>query len=139
VISRPILRRPPGTAGDALLVVSWLILAAWSLYAQPGSTQQGPLRLIVWNDGSEHQVMLTQAQLPEQLSFEGPLGLTIVDIAPGKARVLASSCRQQICRLSGWLSSAGEVAACVPNRLVARVVGRPENQPEQIRVDGISR
>jgi hypothetical protein len=124
---------------DALLVVSWLILAAWSLYAQPGSAQQGPLRLIVWSNGSEHQVMLAQDQLPQQLSFEGPVGLTIVDIAPGKARVLASPCSQQICRLSGWLSSAGDVAACVPNRLVARVVGRRENQPEQIRVDGISR
>lgn len=48
-------------------------------------------------------------------SFKGPLGTTEIEIKDGKARVIASPCRNGLCMDSGWSSTL----CCLPNRIIA--------------------
>jgi hypothetical protein len=57
------------------------------------------------------------------LSFVGPLGASQVEIGPEGARVTASPCTHKICMRRGWIRQRGDMAVCVPNRLVLRIAG----------------
>lgn len=59
----------------------------------------------------------------QTLRVDGPLGETLIEIADGAARIVASPCRQKICINRGWLSHAGETAACLPNRISVTLLG----------------
>lgn len=50
----------------------------------------------------------------------------------GKIRFLESDCPDRVCVNSGWLSRAGQTAACLPAGITVRVTG-------DAGVDGISR
>ncbi len=69
-----------------------------------------------------------------RLDVTGPAGVSQVLVEDGRIRVLASPCAQQVCVRRGWLRQVGDVAVCVPNRLVVRVEG--EGGPS---FDGVSR
>ena len=59
-----------------------------------------------------------------RVAVEGPLGTTVVEVGPAGARVVSSPCPLQICVRTGTIRRAGQVAACVPNRVAVRVVGK---------------
>ena len=56
----------------------------------------------------------------------GPLGETTVVIEDGTARVESSPCPHGLCVAAGRISSPGEAAVCVPNRVVVRILGESE-------------
>src|SRR5262245_15225132 len=58
------------------------------------------------------------------LSVPGPLGTTLVRVEPGRARVLADPGPRQYCVLQGWLTRAGDLALCAPNRVSLQITGR---------------
>ena len=67
---------------------------------------------------------------PRTMEYAGPLGVTVVEIGSSAARILSSPCCHQICVNSGWLHYAGEVAVCLPNRLILRLVGDGGSTPD---------
>ncbi len=58
------------------------------------------------------------------LEVQGPLGITRVEIAAGKVRVLDSPCPAKICIQMGDAELSGDLLACVPNRVVIRIEGK---------------
>lgn len=58
-----------------------------------------------------------------EFSIDGPLGTTVVEIRGGRARIVQSPCRRKLCIRAGWLDAAGDVAACVPNRVSVALLG----------------
>lgn len=59
-----------------------------------------------------------------QLQLEGPLGESVIELQDGRARFLKSPCHGQYCVRNGWLTTAGELAACLPNRISIQLLGR---------------
>lgn len=57
------------------------------------------------------------------LSVAGPLGLTLIEIQPGRARIARDPSPRQLCVKQGWLSRAGEVALCLPNQVSIEISG----------------
>ncbi|CAI2718922.1 NusG domain II-containing protein [Nitrospina watsonii] len=53
----------------------------------------------------------------------GPLGETEVETHDGKARILKSPCHRKLCIKSGYIQYADRIAACLPNRVVVRILG----------------
>lgn len=58
------------------------------------------------------------------LSVHGLLGDSVIEINQGRARFVSSPCRGQVCVHTGWLQSAGEIAACLPNRISLSLHGQ---------------
>jgi hypothetical protein len=59
-----------------------------------------------------------------KLQVHGPLGDSVIEIKESRARFLKSPCKGQQCVHSGWLETAGELAACLPNRISIQLLGR---------------
>ncbi|MBK6972241.1 MAG: NusG domain II-containing protein [Sterolibacteriaceae bacterium] len=61
---------------------------------------------------------------PRSITVDGPLGITRIEIAPGRARVAADPSPRQYCVRQGWLTQANSIAICAPNRVSLALVGR---------------
>lgn len=70
------------------------------------------LRLNLHRDGT-HQV-------------RGPAGESRIEVTDGRVRIVEAPCRRKLCLRRGWLSTAGESATCLPNRLHLQVEGREQ-------------
>jgi len=58
------------------------------------------------------------------VSVNGPLGMTQIEIQPGRARVASDPSPRQLCVKRGWLSQAGDAALCLPNQVSVEIRGR---------------
>jgi len=72
---------------------------------------------------------------PRELEVAGPLGQTRVLVEADGARVLDSPCPLQLCVAAGKATRAGQVVACLPNRVALRLLG---GDPER-GVDAVGR
>ena len=103
----------------------WLILflgcmAVASLAATFWSGKAGDT-LIIRAQGKIHdQASLLRAQT---ISVQGPLGATLIEIQPGRARIARDPSPRQLCVKQGWLSHAGEAALCLPNQISVEIRG----------------
>lgn len=79
-------------------------------------------RAIIRRDGDLiAEVALTAAK---RIAVEGPIGTTVIEVAPGRARVLSDPGPRQYCVQQGWLSHANAVAICAPNHVSLLLRGR---------------
>lgn len=62
------------------------------------------------------------------LTFEGPIGPSVIEIQDGRVRVAEDPGPLQICVRQGWIDAGGEWLACLPSRLFIRITGAPEAQ-----------
>lgn len=53
----------------------------------------------------------------------GPIGTTMIEISNKTVRVIDSPCRDRICITMGTLTQTGEWSACLPNRVLVRIIG----------------
>lgn len=81
-----------------------------------------PERALIRADGKRFAEI--DLAVRKTLTVPGPLGETVIAIEPGRARVLSDPGPRQYCVLQGWLSRAGDIALCAPNRVSVQVLGR---------------
>lgn len=67
----------------------------------------------------------------QQYVIAGPLGDNVIEVRDGKIRFARSPCSGKQCIHSGWLSEAGDFAACLPNR-VSLVIASKEQHYDTI-------
>ncbi|MFO7542298.1 MAG: NusG domain II-containing protein [Thiobacillus sp.] len=60
----------------------------------------------------------------QRVSVEGPLGTTLIEIEPGRARVARDPSPRQLCVKQGWLTLSGQTALCLPNQVSLEIRGR---------------
>ena len=104
----------------------WLTLAA-------GAALVGASVPMFWQGGIADRAMVRQegrvfAELDlrarKQLEVPGPLGITLIAVEPGRARVVSDPGPRQYCVRQGWLMRPGEIAICAPNRVSLQIAGR---------------
>ncbi len=104
----------------------WLILAA----AAAGTAALAPL---AFSGGAAEKAVVRRdgtvvAELPlreaRRIEVAGPLGTTVIEVQPGRARVAADPGPRQYCVRQGWLTQANSVAICAPNHVSLSIVGR---------------
>lgn len=62
----------------------------------------------------------------------GPLGVTVIEIQDGVARVVTSPCRDKLCILKGRLEKAGDWTACMPNRVFVQIGGSADGGVDEV-------
>ena len=67
------------------------------------------------------EVMLA---VKKRIEVQGPLGITVVEIEPGRARIAADPGARQLCVRQGWLDRANATALCLPNHISLQVQGK---------------
>jgi len=56
-------------------------------------------------------------------AVRGRLGVTEIEVAPGRARVVRDPSPRQLCVHQGWLTRAGSIAICAPNEVSLALEG----------------
>ncbi|MDP1682274.1 MAG: NusG domain II-containing protein [Burkholderiales bacterium] len=106
-------------AGDWFAILLGGLFTAWlaATFWQGGAAQK-----VVIRAGGQlfSETRLDQAQ---RIVVPGPLGASLVEIEPGRARVAADPSPRQLCVKQGWLSRAGDAALCLPNQISVELVG----------------
>lgn len=106
--------------GDWLVLVAGTLLVALSF-------------VWLWQGGIAEKAVVRQngkvfAELDlkteRRIEVPGPLGTTVIEFQPGRARVAADPGLRQYCVRQGWLARPGEIAICAPNRVSLQIVGR---------------
>ena len=112
----------------------------WLAYFRPGDwltvTLGAALTLWLasqlWRNDAAHTVLIRaggqlflQAPLnqAQRIRVPGPLGDSLIEIQPGRARIVADPSPRQLCVKQGWLIHAGDAALCLPNQLSVELIG----------------
>ena len=100
-----------------LLVAGALVAASYPLLWRGGAAD----RAIVRRDGQ----LVTELALNAARKYEvsGAIGTTVIEVQPGRARVLSDPGARQYCVQQGWLTRANAVAICAPNHVTLQLAG----------------
>ena len=96
-----------------LVVCAYAVLSLWRGGAPDAAVVRAGGRVVA-------KVDLSRARLIEA---PGPLGVTVIEIRPGRARVASDPGPRQYCVRQGWLARAGEIAICAPNQVSVQILG----------------
>ena len=109
--------------GDVVVIVFALAILAGSvgtLWSRaPGET------VLCSTDEEERSFSLSENKTVE---LTGPLGITMLEIHDGEARVISSPCQNKNCVRMGPVQRAGETIACIPNHILVRILGKESNE-----------
>jgi hypothetical protein len=109
------------TTGDKFLVATLLILNGWFFANWGAGFSKGDWVVVTVNQKETTRLPLDQDQ---KTHVKGPLGLTEIEVKSGRARIIRSPCKNKVCIKSGYIRYADRLAACIPNRVVVRIVGK---------------
>jgi len=109
------------TTADKILVAALLILNSWLFINWGTGFGEGDWVVVTVNQKETVRLSLNKDQITH---VKGPLGLTEVEIKKGKARIVRSPCNNKVCIKSGYIRYADRLSACIPNRVVVRIIGK---------------
>lgn len=106
------------TLTDQVIVVlaALLIGALYALLWRPGG-EAGELS--VWVSGEERMRLPLSDE--RRIEVSGAIGLSVIEIRAGRARVVESPGPRRICERMGWIAQPGESAVCLPNQVIIRI------------------
>ena len=117
------------TVPDRVLIMALLILGILSVVLLGALRPEGEVVLV---EGEKGLVARMSLERVDTVDVRGPLGITRVAIGPKGARVIASPCPEQLCVRAGRVHRQGDLNACVPNRVVIRIIGTSEDSVDAI-------
>ena len=68
------------------------------------------------------EVDLNNPEPNRLIKISGPLGTSVAEIKSGAIRMKFSPCPDRYCMETGWIDQPGQVIACVPNRIIIKIV-----------------
>ena len=102
-----------------LLLILPLLAAALLVIFLPGLKKTGARRaVVIYNGETVLDTALGTLKEPETHIF----GEVEIMLSPIGARIISSPCPDQICVHTGLLTKDGDTAACVPERVVVKIV-----------------
>ena len=94
-------------AGLALLMAIYLFTSAIS-------HQNGKWAMVYVDNQLSQKINLTIPKLYHQ-------GKMVLQVDSGQIRVKASTCPEQICVHTGWISKKGQILVCAPNHVLIEI------------------
>jgi len=105
------------TLFDRKLLAVVMLLVASSFLILLGQKTGGRVVVSV----NDTIVFVAPLNKDRHVELEGPLGVTVLEIQDGAARILSSPCTKKICIHMGEARDSGDLLACVPNHLVVNI------------------
>ncbi len=118
----------------ALLFLGGILSRRSFLSLPPSST---PLQAVIRQRGTLlRKVNLEEVENPYTLRVETDHGhYNLLLVEPGRIRFAEADCPRQLCVNSGWLSRPGEMALCLPHRILVYIDG---DLREETSVDAVA-
>ncbi len=113
---------------DLSLITALAFLNLFFLFQNP-LNEAGSYAEIQVNQKQYTRVALSRDQI---IKVSGPIGITEVKIENGHARIIKSPCQNKICIKSGYIQYADRILACIPNKVLVRIVGTSQETVDTI-------
>jgi hypothetical protein len=114
------------TSYDKVLILVLIAVIAFGFLFLRSRAQEEVLRVIIEAEGKVvKDIALNKLNPGTDFSVEGPLGYSILEVGQDRVRLRESPCPDHICLHMGWISQAGEIIVCLPNKVIIRIEGRP--------------
>ncbi len=107
--------------GDLIVYAIVIIAIVWS-YRLSGKF---PLNYVEVT--TPYKKLIFPLKQDKVITVKGAIGKLTFIIKNGRVKVLHSSCSNKICIKTGWISSSGEYIACVPNRILIKLINRKKS------------
>jgi hypothetical protein len=107
------------TIADRILIASLAILTLFSYSIASGGKQGEEIRV----EADGRVVGAYSLKSERVLEIKGVLGKSRIAVKGGRASFLSSPCKNKVCIHQGEVGKSGQMAACLPNRVVVRVLG----------------
>ena len=107
------------TKGDKIMVGSVIIINLLCIPFIFALQKKGTDIIVEVNNKLAGNYSIENEQL---IQAKGNLGITEIEIKNKKVRIIQSPCSQKLCVKMGWIGNARKIAACIPNKVVVRVV-----------------
>ena len=114
------------TPFDRKLLIVVVLLVASSFLILLGQKTGGKVVVSV----NDKIVFVAPLNKDRHVELEGPLGVTVLEIKDGAARILSSPCTKKICIHMGEVRRSGDLLACVPNHLVINIEGNKNGKDD---------
>ena len=106
------------------MLVAVVLVAGISLLAMAGLRAETGRTVVVKSLKGESRLLdLSRRRTVE---VEGLLGITTISIDEGTVRFIESPCPHRLCIKKGAVSRVGDLIACLPNGVVARIAGKSD-------------
>lgn len=116
-----------------LLVVGIVLAVAAAASAAIFSNKLGDATALIYQDGvCLCTIDLSQVGEPYSFTVEWEDGCNVVEVERGRIRVSEADCPDQVCVRQGWISNSVAPIACLPHKLVIRLVSSSDSV-----VDGV--
>lgn len=116
--------------GDVILIVSILFLiTATFLLSNAFRTKDNStdkIAEIIQNEKVFRSVDLNKIAKTEKITIKGKYQ-NVIEVEQGKIRFLEANCPDNVCVKTGWLQNNGDIAVCLPNHTIIKLVGKAEN------------
>jgi len=131
--NRPMPGIKPKPGDFAVIFIVVLLAAAISLFYYNSFSDPGKKYAAIYQNGRlVKRVPLDGLKDRIDLEITGAY-INIVSLENEKACISYSTCREQVCVHTGWVSRPGQSSVCLPNQVVVQIVG------DNADFDGISR
>lgn len=108
--------------GD-LFLTGTILAAAFMVAAFFSATGAETVTAVVIKDGQElKRINLDSLEKPISLEIEDEYYDRIV-AEKGRIRFQDADCPDKVCISTGWISRPGQIAVCLPNRLILKIEG----------------
>ena len=112
------------TRGDIALIAGFLVLTIAGFAAIRHHSFSGKHAVV---DVDGRSVLELSLEKDVTTTVTGPLGETVIIVENGTVRIADSPCPHHHCIRMGRLEHSGEIAVCVPNRVVVTIRGGREH------------
>lgn len=103
------------------MLVAVIVVAGISLLAMAGSRAETGKTVVVRSLRGESLTL--DLDRPQRLEVQGLIGTTTISIEDGTVRFTGSPCPHKLCIERGPVHRVGDLVACLPNGVVARIEG----------------
>lgn len=112
------------TTGDKVLIIFILIFSLLSIKIIDFLKTEGEFVIIEVDNIMKHQLLLSK---DTQITVEGIIGKTIIEIKQKCVNVIDSDCPAHICVKSSVIKQAGDIIVCAPNKVAVYIIGNNQN------------
>lgn len=117
-----------------LLLIGALLAVSAAASAVIFHGRLGDATAVISQDGETVRTIdLSRVDEPYSFTMEWEGGCNLIEVERGRIRVAEADCPDQICVRQGWISTGVAPIACLPHRLVIRLVNSSDPA-----VDGVT-
>ena len=116
------------TPADTLLILVLLLLSllSYTLIESLFPVPMHRIAIVEVNGREVKRISLSSDIQPRKISLKIDGGEAVFDISGNKIRILPmpdAICSKHICSKKGWIDKPWDMIACLPNKIVVRILG----------------